>query len=545
MDATYYKYAPPGVGPLDQSLFTDPAPLLYDGSPGDLTTGYSPGDTGANYNYGPGYGYSYGNSLCVLIDLGPTPATITAFSASVTGGDATGYTLYSSFDGTAWTNQASAAGAPSGDAQPLEARSARYWQYCQHGDASTVLTDYRLYDANGNASGTGEAGPHVQVTIGGPAVNVPMIVSGDGPHGTSPAVGRFQVVDGAGSPFTGASISYPPSGTSTIIGNLAFFNTGMTAMVGSHAFPLISVQALAGAAAGTGYALEETQELPAYGLFDVLEPDPSTLPVTPTGVTATGSASGDLIVSFNAGNTAVQPAGTTYSLLRGTAPGAEAVSPVSSMIASLPFSYHEQAPGTYYYQLTATNTGRVSPPSAEVSATVTVPLPGPVGQLAAVLADDGVSPSPTLTWAAPTTGSPATGYNIFRGTAAGMPGSSPLNPAPLPADANTYADNTAAYNQEYYYSVQTLALRGSASSAEMHLKTDTSAPTNLTVTAISGANNLTWINAPGAVATLIETSTNGISGWSSLIIRGSGIASYADTSAVKGAQKFYRVRNLN
>lgn len=300
-----------------------------------------------------------------------------------------------------------------------------------------------------------------------------------------------------------------------------------------------------------------------YSYFDVA----AAPPVVPAGVTAT--AGPNLAVTFNAGNASAQSSGTTYNLLRGTTAGGENATPVASGITALPFTYTEAAPGTFFYKLTATSGSTTSVASAEVSttaynaasqpsntagATPSTPLPGAVTGLTLALADNGTSPNPTLTWTLPTSGQAVTGINVTRGTTAGGENATPLNGNnnPLPASTSSFVDTTAAYNTDYYYQVATLDAGGATNSAEVHIKTDTAAPTSLTVTPGNNVITLAWTNAAGALATLIETSATGTGGWAALlsaagtqVIVGAGVATYADTTAVNGARKFYRVRDLD
>lgn len=392
---------------------------------------------------------------------------------------------------------------------------------------------------------------NVQIPIGGAAVALTGLVNGSGGL-PAPGSPQFEI--------------YAADRTTVIVPATTFNNAaGASITVNGFTFTVVSP---AGGGNGT-YSLQAGSTVAALSgailaLSNVTDGRYTTLdvtaaaPATPSGVTAT--AGPNLAVTFNGTNAGSQPSGTTYNLLRATTAGGEGTSPVASGYTALPFTYTEAAPGTYYYKLTATSGGTTSAASAEVSTTAynaasqpsntaggtpTVPAPGAVTGLTLALADDGTKPNPTLIWTLPTSGQAVTGINIMRGPTTGGESATPLNASPLSASATSFVDSTAAYNTTYYYFVQTIDAGGYTNSAEVHIKTDTSAPTNLTATPGNNVITLAWTNATGALATLIETSSNGTTGWAALVIVGAGIATYADTTAVNGTQKFYRVRDLD
>ena len=49
-----------------------------------------------------------------------------------------------------------------------------------------------------------------------------------------------------------------------------------------------------------------------------------------------------------------------------------------------------------------------------------------------------------------------TGYNVYRGTAAGGESTTPINSSPLAATATSYADTTAVAGNTYYYVVKAI-----------------------------------------------------------------------------------------
>lgn len=92
------------------------------------------------------------------------------------------------------------------------------------------------------------------------------------------------------------------------------------------------------------------------------------------------------------------------------------------------------APGTYYVRVRATNSAGTGPASNEVVVTVAGPTPpGPPSNLAFTVNGDTVS----LTWTAPGSGGPKTGYVLEAGNAPGSPNLVVLPLGPTPAFATT------------------------------------------------------------------------------------------------------------
>jgi hypothetical protein len=90
----------------------------------------------------------------------------------------------------------------------------------------------------------------------------------------------------------------------------------------------------------------------------------------------------------------------------------------------------------------AVNGASVSIASNATGSPTTITLSG-TGQVSS-------SHSVALTWnASPTSG--INGYNVFRGTASGAEGTTPLNPSPLPG--LTYTDTNLTSGQTYFYVV--------------------------------------------------------------------------------------------
>ncbi len=249
------------------------------------------------------------------------------------------------------------------------------------------------------------------------------------------------------------------------------------------------------------------------GVFDVVA-----ALVAPGGVSATPQAG--LQVVINCTNAASQPSGTTYNLLEGTAAGGESQVPVASGI-TLPYTSQEAAAGQNFYILQAVNGGSTAN-SAEVSAlaynqqsggsnvatgTAQAPPAGAVTSLTATLLDNGTAPSFQLAWALPGSGQP-TGFNVRLGTAPGAESTAPLNASPLAATATGYTTPALAYATNYYLVVDSVSAGGTVTSAELHIKTDTSRP-SLTVTPGNGGVTLNITNGGGTLGVAIYRCLHG------------------------------------
>jgi cyclophilin family peptidyl-prolyl cis-trans isomerase len=99
-----------------------------------------------------------------------------------------------------------------------------------------------------------------------------------------------------------------------------------------------------------------------------------------------------------------------------------------------------------------------------------------------------------LAWTAPS--GTVTGYNVFRGTAAGGESTTPLNSSPLAANATSYTDTKAVLGTKYFYVVK--ALNGAVSSANSNEVSVTPANTVSTNVDLASAFNLAGITANGA-----------------------------------------------
>ncbi len=175
---------------------------------------------------------------------------------------------------------------------------------------------------------------------------------------------------------------------------------------------------------------------------------PGAIPPAPAGLVATaGNASVTLTWNASAG-------ATSYSIYRGTAPGAEGATPIGTA-TSASFADAGLTNGTtYYYKVTASNANGTSANSSEVNAAPTA-NPSPPGVPFGVV----ITPQAghiLLQWGAE---KGVTGYRVYRSTTPGGEGATPLVSVTSP----TYTDSAVTSGVTYYY--EFTALNGTAESS--------------------------------------------------------------------------------
>src|ERR1022692_825940 len=192
-------------------------------------------------------------------------------------------------------------------------------------------------------------------------------------------------------------------------------------------------------------------------------PATASVPSGPTNLTVTpGNDSATLTWK---GSTSGNP--TSYSIYRGTISDGEAVTPVGTVSGTTTtFTDTGLSNGkTYFYNVAANNSVGVSPDSNEVSvipaASATVP-PAPAG-LAATAGNGSVG----LTWAA---SAGVTSYIVYRGTAPGAEGTTPIGTTTSTSFTNTGLTNGTAY----YYKVTASNSAGVSPSSNETTATPTS-----------------------------------------------------------------------
>ncbi len=170
-------------------------------------------------------------------------------------------------------------------------------------------------------------------------------------------------------------------------------------------------------------------------------------PPTPTGLKA-APGNKQVTLTWTASNGA-----TSYNVYRGTAAGAESPTPIATGIAQTSYTNTGLANGTpYFYKVAAVNAGGTSPLSNEASATPQAGAPPAPRGLKATPGNKQV----TLAW---TASSGATSYNVYRGTAAGAEGSTPI----ATGIAQTSYTNTGLTDgTRYFYKVAAVNAGGTS-----------------------------------------------------------------------------------
>jgi fibronectin type 3 domain-containing protein len=267
----------------------------------------------------------------------------------------------------------------------------------------------------------------------------------------------------------------------------------------------------------------------------IVTPATASVPSGPTNLTVTPTSTG---ATLNwTGSTSGSP--TSYSIYRGTATDGEAVTPVGTVSGTTTtFTDTGLTNGTtYFYSVAANNSAGTSPDSNEVSvspgATATAP-PAPTG-LAANPADSSVD----LTWN-PSAG--ATGYSIYRGTASGAEGATPVGTT----TSDSFNDTGLTNGTGYYYTVAASNSGGaSAKSAETNTVPTAAVvappvPFGVVITSTASQIQLQWTYEEGATSYQVYRSTTpGGEGATPLATVTS--SSYTDSAVTSGVTYYYEI----
>jgi fibronectin type 3 domain-containing protein len=199
----------------------------------------------------------------------------------------------------------------------------------------------------------------------------------------------------------------------------------------------------------------------AFGAGSFTPPAPAQPPAAPS-LTATADSAVHLTWSAPADGGAPI---TAYNLYRGTAAGGETLLKSLANVTS----YDDAAVGAggrYYYRVAAVNSVGEGTQSNEVSATVAAQKPG--APTLSATADTVVH----LSWGIPSDGGAAiTGYNVYRGAAAGS--ETLLKNA---GNVTTYDDTTVTGGTKYFYRVAAVNSVGEGSQSNEVSATPAAAP---------------------------------------------------------------------
>ena len=261
----------------------------------------------------------------------------------------------------------------------------------------------------------------------------------------------------------------------------------------------------------------------------------TTTPPAPSGFAA-NPANGSIDLTWNPSAGA-----TSYSIYRGTAPGAEGATPVGTT-ASDSFTDTGLTNGTgYYYTVAASNTGGASAKSAETNTVPTAIVVAPPVPFGVVITPS--SGQIQLQW---TFEESATSYQVYRSTTPGGEGATAL----ATVTSSSYTDSAVTSGVTYYYEITALTgATASARSSEYSANTSgtgtaPSAPTGLVATPGNGSVALTWTASAGATSYSIYRGTaSGAEGTTPVGTSASN--SFTDTGLTNGTTYYYKVTASN
>jgi fibronectin type 3 domain-containing protein len=262
----------------------------------------------------------------------------------------------------------------------------------------------------------------------------------------------------------------------------------------------------------------------------------ATVPGAPVLSVTTGTSSVALSWTVPAtGGSAI----TGYNVYRGTAAGTETL---LASVGATTISYTDTAttPGTtYYYEVTATNSVGESIRSNEKAATVAATVPG-----APVLSATAGTSSVALSWTVPATGGSAiTGYNVYRGTAAGT------ETLLASVGPTTYTDSGLAPGTTDYYEVTaTNSVGESIRSNEKAATVAATVPGAPVLSATAGTSSvaLSWsVPATGGSAITGYNVYRGTAAGTETLLASVGPTTYTDSGLAPGTTDYYEVTAVN
>jgi hypothetical protein len=247
----------------------------------------------------------------------------------------------------------------------------------------------------------------------------------------------------AGSPQWAGLIAIADQGrTLNGLPTLQSFNDTLTDLykLSSSDFNDITSGSNGGYSAGPGYDLVTGLGSPFANKIVPGLVGPVQAPAAPTNLAATA---GNQQVSLTWTSSANA---TSYNIYRSLTSGGEGATPYKIGVTTNAFTDTGLTNGTtYYYQVTAVNSGGESPKSSEVSAKPTAPVSVPAAptNLTATPSDKQIA----LAWSASTG---ATTYNLYRSLTTGGEGTTPYKTG---ITATSYADTGLTDGTTYYYQV--------------------------------------------------------------------------------------------
>lgn len=309
----------------------------------------------------------------------------------------------------------------------------------------------------------------------------------------------------------GASSGNETTIVASNVANTTYTDTGVTNGV-AYYYVVVAVPATGGASPNSNEA--STEPVPP-------------IPSAPANlVAAVGNAQAALTWTAS-------PNATSYTVLRGTASGAETTAVAANVPATSDTNTGLANGMKYYYVVTAANLCGTSGNSNEATVTPTVNPPSVPAGLTILSGDNAVA----LSWTAATG---AASYIILRGTASGSYTSS----VTVSAAAASYVDTTVTNGLTYYYVVEASNPNGTTTNSNqvsvVPAINPPAAPTGLTATGSNQQISLAWNASTGATGyTLVRGATSGI--YTTTLVGNTTTRSYMDTGLVNGAPYYYAV----
>ena len=233
-------------------------------------------------------------------------------------------------------------------------------------------------------------------------------------------------------------------------------------------------------------------QLVAFRAAGTVAPPPLT---APTNLTATAFSSSQINLSWTASTGGGGVTGYRVERCQGAACStfAQVATPTLTTSSDTGLT----ASTSYSYRVLATSAAGPSGYSATATAVTQAPAPTAPSAPTNLTATAASSTQINLTWTAPTSGSPATGYQLERCQGAACSTFAPVVPAPA---GTTYSDTALTASTSYSYRVLATSAAGpstysatATATTQAPAPTAPSAPTNLTATAASSTQiNLTW-----------------------------------------------------
>ncbi|MDP9221023.1 MAG: DUF4082 domain-containing protein, partial [Actinomycetota bacterium] len=257
------------------------------------------------------------------------------------------------------------------------------------------------------------------------------------------------------------------------------------------------------------------------------------VPPAPTGVTATAISSSRIDVSWGSATGA-----TGYRVER-SADGSTGWLQVATPNATSYSDTGLSAGATFYYRITATNSGGGSPTSAVAFATTLSGLPSPATGLRAT---NVLATSADLSW---TDAAGESGYRIER-SADGSTGWA--SAGTVAANVTVWSDSGLTPATTYFYRVIATNAAGDAAPSNVlaltTLPNPPGTPTGLTASTVSTSRiDLSWTATPDATGYRLERSLDGSTAWSQIAQQ--AVTSYSDTGLAPGTTYYYRVVATN